>query len=83
MTTVALAPSAPVHTLRVRDRVYPVVPPNVHDPRLHVAAVLISVQVLGQVSLGFELSIAQLLISILTCELLKASITFWRRRAIV
>jgi hypothetical protein len=85
VTTVAPAPAPapPTHALRVRDRVYPVVPPSVRDPRLHVAAVLISVQVLGQVSLGFELSIAQILISILTCGVLELAITFRRTRAIV
>jgi Na+-translocating ferredoxin:NAD+ oxidoreductase RnfD subunit len=83
VTTVALPAARPARTLRVRDRVYPVVPPNVRDPRLHVAAVLVSVQVLGQVSLGFELSIAQILLSIGTCGVLEAAITFWRRRAIV
>jgi hypothetical protein len=85
VTTVAPAPAPapPAHALRIRQRVYPVVPPNVRDPRLHVAAVLVSVQVLGQVSLGFELSIAQILISILTCAVLELAITFRRTRAIV
>jgi hypothetical protein len=84
--TTVVAPPRPTpapHALRVGKRVVPVVPPNVRDPRLHVAAVLVSVQVLGQVSLGFELSIAQILISILTCALLETGITLWRRGALV
>jgi hypothetical protein len=57
--------------------------PSARDPRLHVAAVVVSVQVLGQVSLGFELSIAQILVAVLTCAVLEFAITFWRRHAIV
>ena len=33
---------------------YPVVLPSVRDPRLHVAAVIITIHVLGQVALGFQ-----------------------------
>ena len=38
--------------------------PRLSDPRLHLAAVIVSLQVLGQVAFGFELSIAQILISL-------------------
>lgn len=38
--------------------------PRVSDPRLHVAAVLLTVQVLGQVAIRWELSIAQILVSL-------------------
>ena len=82
-TVTVTAPPATRHSIRIRHREYPVVLPSVRDPRLHVAAVVISVQVLGQVSLGFELSIAQILVSILTCGVLEVAITFWRRHAIV
>ena len=43
---------------------YPVVLPSLKDARLHLAAVIISLQVLGQVAFDFDLSIAQILISI-------------------
>ena len=49
------------------DRRYPVVLPSVRDPRLHLAAVIVSLQILGQVAFDFRLSIAQILISIGTC----------------
>ena len=42
-------------------RTYPVLLPRRGDPRLVVAAIIISVQVLGQTVLGFNLSIAQIL----------------------
>jgi len=46
------------------------VPPRVRDPRLHVAAVIVTVQVFGQTSFHFEVSIAQILVAVLTCALL-------------
>jgi Na+-translocating ferredoxin:NAD+ oxidoreductase RnfD subunit len=53
--------------------------PTLRDPRLHLAAVIVSLQVLGQAVLGFELSIAQILISVGTCAVLEVAITLWRR----
>ena len=44
---------------------YPLILPNIRDPRLHVAAVIITVHVLGQVGLGFLVSIPQILAAIL------------------
>ena len=44
---------------------------------------IISLQVLGQTVLGFELSIAQILVSILTCAVLEVALTFWRRRVLM
>ena len=44
-------------TLAVGGTSYPLVLPNIRDPRLHVAAVIITVHVLGQVGLHFEVSI--------------------------
>ncbi|HEX7132072.1 MAG TPA: hypothetical protein VF228_05820 [Iamia sp.] len=49
--------------------------PSLRDPRLHVAAVLLTVQVLGQTVLDFELSIAQILLSLGTCAVLEVGIT--------
>ena len=66
----------------VAGRRWPVVPPTVRDPRLHLAAVIVSLQVLGQAVLGFELSIAQILVSVATCALLEVALTF-RRRGVV
>jgi hypothetical protein len=80
--TVTAPPGAP-RSIRIRHREFPVVLPSMRDPRLHVAAVVVSVQVLGQVSLGFELSIAQILVAVLTCAVLEVAITFWRRGALV
>src|SRR5262245_39558607 len=62
---------------------YPVVLPSIRDARLHLAAVIISLQVLGQVAFDFDLSIAQILISIGTCALLELAIVFWQKRIVM
>src|SRR5437763_5753971 len=49
-------------SVRIRGREYPVLLPSIRDPRLHVAAVLLTLQVLGQTVLDFRLSIAQIVI---------------------
>lgn len=69
--------------LRVRGRDYPVVLPKLADPRLRVAAVLLTVQVLGQTVLGFKLSIAQILVTIGVCALVDTTVTLWRDQALV
>jgi hypothetical protein len=62
---------------------YPLVLPNVRDPRLHVAAVIITVHILGQVGLHFVVSVWQILAAILTCAILEIAITFYQKKAIV
>ena len=69
-------------SVMLRGTAYPVLLPKLSDPRLHLAAVVLSLQVLGQTVLGFNLSIAQILVSLGTCALLEFSITFWQRRVI-
>ena len=70
-------------TLTIGSGSYPLVLPNVRDPRLHVAAVIISVHVLGQVGLGFWVSVPQILAAILTCWVLEVAITFRQSRSFV
>ena len=56
--------------------------PSVRDPRLHLAATIISLHVIGQVWLQFELSIAQILVAIGTAAVLEIGIVFAERRVI-
>src|SRR5262249_40921244 len=70
-------------TLSIRGTPYPVLLPTLRDPRLHLAAVIVSLQVLGQVAFGFRLSIAQILVSLGTCAALEFAIAFRRRRVIM
>ena len=62
---------------------YPVVLPSLKDARLHLAAVIISLQVLGQVAFDFDLSIAQILIAIGMCAVLELAIVFRQQRIIM
>lgn len=54
--------------------------PNPRDVRLHQSAVLLSLQALGQVTLGFDLSVAQILLSLGTCAAIEISLRLWRER---
>jgi hypothetical protein len=70
-------------TVRVRGRDYPVILPSLRDPRLHVAAVLLTLQLLGQTVLGFRLSIAQILACLAAGALIEFVVTFFKDKAIM
>ncbi|HZK72551.1 MAG TPA: hypothetical protein VFD88_00935 [Clostridia bacterium] len=70
-------------TVRIRGREYPVVLPSIRDPRMHVAAVLLTLQVLGQTVLGFRLSVAQILICLATGALIEFVVVFFKDHAII
>jgi Na+-translocating ferredoxin:NAD+ oxidoreductase RnfD subunit len=59
----------------IRGTTYPVVLPKLRDPRLHLAATITSLQVIGQVGFHFRLSIAQILLCLATCAVLEVAIT--------
>ena len=67
----------------MRGADYPVRLPSARDPRLHLAATITSIQVLGQVALGWELSIAQILVSLGTCAVIEMTLLFWEKKEIV
>src|SRR5687767_6295126 len=79
----ARAVPAPGHFLRLGDRAIPVFLPSIRDPRLHVATVLLSIQVLGQVGLGFHVTVFQILAAILTCAVMEVAITYRHSGALV
>src|SRR6187200_1682058 len=70
-------------TLRIGRTDYPVLLPTIRDPRLHLAAIIITLQVLGQVAFDFRLSIAQILVSLLTAGVLEFGLIFWRQRVLM
>ena len=70
-------------TLTLGANTYPVVLPNVRDSRLHVAAVIVTIHVLGQTTLRFHVSVPQILAAILTCAILEVALTFRARRSFV
>jgi Na+-translocating ferredoxin:NAD+ oxidoreductase RnfD subunit len=70
-------------TLTLGGSTYPLVLPNIRDPRLHVASVIITIHVLGQLGLDFQVSVPQILAAIATCWILEVAITFRQARAFV
>ena len=75
------APGRP--SLRIRGTSYPVLLPTLRDPRLHLAAVIVTLQVLGQTVFDFNLSIAQILISLVTCAVLEVGIALRRQHVLM
>ncbi len=67
----------------IRGTPYPVVLPKLSDPRLHLAATITSLQVIGQIGFHFQLSIAQILVSLLTCAVLEVAITLRRQHVLM
>ncbi|HEY2327139.1 MAG TPA: FG-GAP-like repeat-containing protein [Gaiellaceae bacterium] len=67
----------------IRGTSYPVVLPKLRDPRLHLAATITSLQILGQVAFHFRLSIAQILLCLGTCAVLEVAITFRQQHVIM
>ena len=70
-------------SLRIAGTSYPVVLPSWKDPRLHVSATFVLLHALGQTEFHFGLSFPQIASAILTCALIEAVVTFWRRRVIL
>ena len=70
-------------TLTLGGTPYPLVLPNIRDPRLHVASVIITIHVLGQVGLHFQVSVPQILAAILACWVIEVALTFRSTRMFV
>jgi hypothetical protein len=70
-------------TITIRGRAYPVLGPSLRDPRLHVAAVLLTLQVLGQTVLNFRLSVAQILVCLATGALIEFGYAFFKDKTIM
>jgi hypothetical protein len=68
-------------TLRGRD--IPVVLPSRRDARLKLSAVIMTLHVLGQTVLGFKVTIAQILVTIVVCGAVEAALTFRSRHMLV
>jgi hypothetical protein len=69
--------------VRIRGREYRVILPSLRDPRLHVAAVLLTLQVLGQTVLGFRLSVAQILACLAAGAVIEFVVSFFKDKAIM
>jgi hypothetical protein len=69
--------------VHIRGRNYPVILPSLRDARLHVAAVLLTLQVLGQTVLGFRLSVAQILVCLAVGALIEFGVAFFKDHLIL
>ena len=89
MTTTAIPASPPqiemmpYRQLRVRGRSYSLVPPSIRDPRIHLSSVIVTILVLGIAWLNFQISIAQILVTMLTCATIELVLTFKRTAMLV
>ena len=68
-TSVATRPAPPPtprppRQVTIAGRPYEVVRPRLEDPRFHLASVIISLHVLGQTMLGFDVSILQIVVAV-------------------
>jgi hypothetical protein len=70
-------------TVRIRGREYRVILPSLRDPRLHVAAVLLTLQALGQTVLDFRLSVAQILVCLAAGALIEFGVSFFKDKMIM
>ncbi len=68
--------------LKAFGREYVLVGPSLRDSRLHVAATLLTVQVLGQTVIEWDLSITQILLCFLTCLVIEVCFVAWRDRIV-
>jgi hypothetical protein len=82
MATVATALPAG-RSVHLAGRDVPVVLPSWRDARLHLASVIITIHVLGQLWLGFDVSVVQILSAILTCAVIEVLWTAWRTGQLV
>src|SRR6266478_9197699 len=81
--SVHAAPASGGLTLSIRGTAYPVLLPKLSDPRLHLAAVITTLQVLGQVAFHFRVSIAQILLAVVTCAVLEVGITLRKQHVLM
>jgi hypothetical protein len=73
----------PPRKATIRGREYRVFLPSIRDPRLHVAAVLLTLQALGQTVLNFRLSIAQILACLAAGALIEFGYEFLKNKTIL
>jgi Na+-translocating ferredoxin:NAD+ oxidoreductase RnfD subunit len=69
--------------VRILGSEYAVILPSLRDARLHVAAVLLTLQVLGQTVLGFRLSIAQILACLAAGAVIEFVVSFFKDKTIM
>ncbi len=83
-TPARAGPANPVGpSLTLGGRRFPVVLPALGDPRLKLSAIVLTLSLFGQTLLNFKVSIAQILMSILLCAVIEASVALWREKVVL
>lgn len=67
---------------RIGRRSIRYVPPNIRDPRIHLSTVIATILFIGVGWLGFRVSVAQILVTMVACATVEIAITY-RRTAIL
>ena len=70
-------------SVRIGGSVWPIVLPSIRDARLHTAAVVITLHVLGQVAFDFAVSVPQIASAIAAAAVLEMVVTASRHRRLV
>ncbi len=70
-------------TLTLRGRSIPVVLPKLHDPRLKLSATIITLTILGQTILNFQVSIPQILTCVILCAAIDIVMTYRSAKVLV
>ncbi len=70
-------------SLRIGRSQFPIVLPSLRDSRLHVAFVVVTLHLLGQLVLDFGVSVPQILAAILSCAVVDMVVVFHQSRNIV
>ena len=68
---------------RVGERSYQYVPPSIHDPRIHLSIVILTILFIGIGWLGFRVSLAQIVVTLATCAAIEVATTYWRTSMLV
>ncbi len=68
--------TAATRSVRLGDKDVPLILPNRRDARLHTAAVIISIHIIGITALGFRVSVPQILSAIVTAGVIDVVLTF-------
>lgn len=77
------APPSARPQIILRGRAIPVVLPKLGDPRLKLSATIITLTILGLTVLNFQVSIPQILVTVLLCALIEAAVTLWRQHILI
>lgn len=70
-------------TWHLAGRSVRVVPPSIRDPRTHLSVVILTIHLLGQLWLGFQVSVAQIAITLATCAAIEIGWVYRRDSKLV